>query len=124
MDSNSSTTSDSGDELPSWVAPVLLLLVEDQRQGPRSNNRSRSGQTFVNDLLNCGNPNRIRTVLRMRLDTFLALRDWLVENTALQSSRYVTVEEKLFIFIWIAKSKVSNRDTSEQFNRSGWTISQ
>jgi hypothetical protein len=23
------------------------------------------------------------------------------------------VEEKLFIFIWIAKSKVSNRDTSE-----------
>jgi hypothetical protein len=43
----------------------------------------------------------------MRLDTFLALRDWLVENTALQSSRYVTVEKKLFIFIWIAKSRVS-----------------
>lgn len=122
MDSDSSTASDSNsdDELPSWVAPVLLLLV-DQQQGScaRSNNRSRSGQTFVNDLLNCGNPNRIRTVLRMRLDTFLALRDWLVENTALQSSRYVTVEEKLFIFIWIAKSKVSNRDTLEQFDRSG-----
>jgi hypothetical protein len=99
MDSDSSTTSDSDDELPPWVAPVLLLLVEDQQQGPRSNNRSRSGQTFVNDLLHCGNPNRIRTVLRMCLDTFLALRDWLVENTALQSSRYVTVEEKLFIFI-------------------------
>jgi hypothetical protein len=60
----------------------------------------------------------------MRLDTFLALRDWLLENTALQSSRYVTVEEKLFIFIWIAKSKVPNHDTSEQFDRSGWTISQ
>ena len=124
MESDSSTSSNSDDELPSWVAPVLLLLVEDQQQGPRSNNRSRSGQTFVNNLLNCGNPNRIRTVLRMRLDTFLALRDWLVENTALQSSRYVTVEEKLFIFIWIAKGKVSNRDTSEQFDRSGWTISQ
>jgi hypothetical protein len=124
MDSDSSATSNSDDELPSWVAPVLLLLIKDQQQGPCSNNRSRSGQTFVNDLLNCGNPNRIRTVLRMRLDTFLALRDWLVENTALQSSRYVTVEEKLFIFIWIAKSNVSNRDTAEQFDRSGWTISQ
>ena len=86
MDSNSSTTSDSDDELPSLVALILLLLVEDQQQGPRSNNRSRSGQTFVNNLLNCGNPNRIRTVLRMRLDTFLALCNWLVENTALQSS--------------------------------------
>ena len=52
MDSDSSTTSDSDDELPSWVAPVLLLLDEDQQQGPRSKNRSRSGQTFVNDLLN------------------------------------------------------------------------
>ena len=34
MDSDSSTTSDSDDELPSWVAHVLLLLVEDQQQGP------------------------------------------------------------------------------------------
>jgi hypothetical protein len=83
MDSDSSTTSDSDDELPSWVAHVLPLLVEDQQQGPRSNNRSRSGQNFVNDLLNCGNPNRIRAVLRMRLDTFLALRDWLIENITL-----------------------------------------
>ena len=59
MDSDSSTASesDSDDELPSWVAPVLLLLV-DQQQGScaRSNNRSRIGQTFLNDLLNCGNP--------------------------------------------------------------------
>jgi hypothetical protein len=83
MDSDSSTTSDSDDELPSWVAPVLLLLDKDQQQGPCSNNRSRFGQTFVDDLLNCGNPSRIRTVLQMRLDTFLALRNWLVENTVL-----------------------------------------
>jgi hypothetical protein len=45
MDSDSSTTGDSDDELPSWVAPVLLL-VEDQQQGPRSNNRSRIWPDF------------------------------------------------------------------------------
>jgi hypothetical protein len=41
MDSDSFTTSDSDDELPSWVALILLLLVEDQQQGPCFNNRSR-----------------------------------------------------------------------------------
>jgi hypothetical protein len=50
MDSDSSTTSDSDDVLPSWVAPGLLLLDEDQQQGLCSNNRSRFSQTFVNDL--------------------------------------------------------------------------
>jgi hypothetical protein len=96
MDSDSSTTSDSDNELPSLIAPVLLLFVEDQQQGPRSNNCS---QAFVNDLLNCGNPHRIQTILWMRLDTFLALRDWLVEYSITIISIYYSRGEVIHIYL-------------------------
>ena len=69
-----------------------------------------SGQDYVNDLLNCGNNLRIRNQLCMQLGTFNLLRDWLFENTTLDDSCYVSIEEKLFIFMYIASSGVSNHD--------------
>lgn len=60
----------------------------------------------------------------MNLETFYLLRDWLVSNTKLKSSRKVAVEEKLLIFITIASTGLSNRRIQEQFNRGAHTISQ
>jgi stringent starvation protein B len=71
----------------------------------------------------------------MQLDTFYALRDWLVMNTDLKGDniiynrrirgqgRQVSIEEKLVIFIYIISNGASNRNTSERFSQSNNTIS-
>jgi hypothetical protein len=45
-------------------------------------------------------------------------------NTRLKTSKNVTVEEKLMIFLHITTRPASNRDTQERFSRSSDTISQ
>jgi hypothetical protein len=120
-DSSGSSDSDNDD----WVLPLLLILVAHQREQPRiTTNRLWTGPEYVNNLLNCGNLLRIHNILRMNLETFYLLRDWLVSNTKLKSSRKVAVEEKLLIFITIASTGLSNRRIQEQFNRGAHTISQ
>jgi hypothetical protein len=42
-----------------------------------------TGQEVVNNLLNCGSPTRIHNQLRMKLDTFYQLRNWLLLNTVI-----------------------------------------
>ena len=89
-------TSDNDD----WLIPVLLISTLCDQQPPRlHSNRTYTGQDYVNDLLSCGNSSRIRNQLRMQLKTFNLLRDWLFENTALNNSCHISIEEKLFIFI-------------------------
>ena len=105
-------TSDNDD----WLIPVLLISTLCDQQPPRlHSNRTYTGQDYVNDLLSCGNSSRIRNQLRMQLKTFNLLRDWLFENTALNHSCHISIEEKLFIFINISSSGMSNLDTQERF---------
>jgi hypothetical protein len=59
------------------------------------------GDTYVKELLNSNHPKRIQAVLRMQLNTFYALRDWLLTNTNLKDSKTITVEEKLVTFLHI-----------------------
>jgi hypothetical protein len=101
-------TSDNDD----WLIPVLLISALCDQQPPRlHSNRTYTVQDYVNDLLSCGNSNLIRNQLRMQLKTFNLLGDWLFENTALNNSCHMSIEEKLFIFIYVASSGMSNRDT-------------
>jgi hypothetical protein len=66
---------------------LLLLLIYRRRRHHRiPSNRRWTGQEVVDDLLNCGNATRIHNQLRMQLETFNQLRDWLVNNTKLNSS--------------------------------------
>jgi hypothetical protein len=70
----------------------------------------------------------------MQLDTFYALRDWLVANTDLAGTSIihnqrirgggseVSLEEKLVIFIYIISRGASNRDASERFSRGRYSI--
>jgi hypothetical protein len=108
------------------LLPLILLLLIYRRRRRRHrtpSNRRWTGQEVVDDLLNCGNTTRIHNQLRMRLETFNQLRDWLVNNIKLNSSRYISIEEKLLIFIYITSSGVSNRAAQERFNRGAHTIS-
>jgi hypothetical protein len=124
-DSDTDSDTSMEDDIPPLL-PLLLLALFQRR--PRTTNRRWTGQEVVDDLLNCGNPTRIHNQLRMELGTFFQLRDWLVLNTALkdsspESSRFVSVEEKLLIFVYIASTGASNRATQERFNRAPSMIS-
>ena len=112
------------DEPYAWVLPVLLLAtIYRPQQLWIPSNRSYTGQEYIDDLLNCGSDIRICNQLRMQLETFNQLRNWLYNNSKLKDSRYISIEEKLLIFIYIAKSGSSNRAAQEQFNHGPETIS-
>jgi hypothetical protein len=98
----------------------LAEAVQDRKQRWKN---AMPGSEYADELLNSDHSNRIQAVLRMQLDTFYALRDWLLINTSLKTSKHVTIEEKLMIFFHITIRLASNRDTQERFSRSGDTIS-
>lgn len=99
------------------------MLQRRNRHPPTPSNRRWTCKEVVDDLLNCGNSTRIHNQLRMKLETFFQLRDWLVANTELQSSRGTSVEVKLVIFIYISSNGASNRAAQERFNRGARSIS-
>jgi hypothetical protein len=84
---------------------------------------SMSGSAYIDELLESGHPQRCFEVLRMSLDTFIALRDCLLQTSTLSSSRGLLIEEKLAIFLHIVGRGASNRDTQERFSHSGETVS-
>jgi hypothetical protein len=104
-------------------ALLLLLLQRGHRRVITPSNRRWTCQEVVENLLNCKNATRIHNQLYMQLSTFFYLRDWLVTNTELKSSRDTSIEEKLVIFIYIASTSVSNRVAQERFNRSARSVS-
>src|SRR5436305_5533840 len=96
-------SSNSSDSDIDWVLPLLLLATFNPRRQPRiASNRLYSSQEYVDNLLNCGNDVCIQDQLRMQLDTFYSLRDWLVNNTKLEGSQKVSIKKKLVTFIYIA----------------------
>jgi hypothetical protein len=117
---------------------IFFLLAYRRRRDYQERQRVHTGQSghdYIQELLDSAHPERISHVLRMQLDTFYALRDWLVANTALKGDsivhnrrirgrgRQVSIEEKLVIFLHIISRGASNRDAGERFSRSNNTIS-
>lgn len=123
MNHHNGDDSDDNSQTIVLSALLVLLLHEPRRRLPTPSNRRWTCHEIVEDLLSCGNPTRIHNQLRMQLDTFFHLRDWLRTNTELKSSRDTLIEEKLVIFIYIASTSASNRAAQERFNRSARSIS-
>jgi hypothetical protein len=116
---------------------IFFRLAYKRRQTSQERSRiytGQSGQDYVQELLDSAHPERVYNALRMQLDTFYTLRDWLVINTDLKGNnitqnrrirglgRQVSIEEKLVIFIYIISKGASHRDTSERFSRGRYTI--
>lgn len=86
------TESDSSDtlfddEILLVVAVASLIATEQQQQSTSIPfNRQTSGVAYTIDILTCGSDERIHRELRMTLNTFHLLRDWLLANTVLKSS--------------------------------------
>jgi hypothetical protein len=112
------------DNSDTWAILILLVAILYDQDKRNPSNRCITGQGVVDNLLNSSNLARIHSQLRMNLETFFQLRNWLQDNTKLCDSRWVTIEEKLLIFISISSTGASNRDTQEKFNRGANTISQ
>jgi len=79
-----------------------------------------SGEGWVQELLN-GHPQRIRTELGVHRSTFIILVKAL-QSIGLSSSRNVSVEEQLSIFLYTAVTGLPCTHVGERFQRSSDTI--
>ena len=59
----------------------------------------------------------------MPVTTLLDLRDWILEHGLLGPSRDIPIEEQLVMFLWMIGHRSTNRETIEQFQQSGYTVS-
>jgi hypothetical protein len=80
-----------------------------------------TGAMWVNELI-YGHPERIRSCLGMRVHVYLALVAEL-RTHGLSDSRYVSLREKLAIFLYTCVTGLSIRHVGERFQRSNETIS-
>jgi hypothetical protein len=109
---------------------ALALAIAGAAQATQSHTLMRttplSGKAYIEELITSANPQRCFEVLRMSLETFFALRDWLLLHSCLRGSRKykgVSVEEKLIIFLYTTSKGASSRDCCERFSHSPSTIS-
>jgi hypothetical protein len=80
-----------------------------------------TGEGWVLELLN-GHPRRIQTELGVRRYVFRRLVSAL-QDAGLGRSRFVSLEEKLAIFLYASVTGLSIRHLGERFQRSNDTIS-
>jgi hypothetical protein len=80
-----------------------------------------SGEAWVQEVLT-GHPERIRCELGVHKHVFLGLMDALVD-IGIRSSRNVTLQEQLAIFLYTCVTGLSIRHVGERFQRSNDTIS-
>ena len=63
---------------------IFLLQANKRRQQHQPVYTGQSGHEYVKELLDSAYPERVHHILRIQLDTFYTLRDWLVINTDLK----------------------------------------
>jgi hypothetical protein len=86
------------------------------------------GNHKTEELLNPQNKDRHQEQLRMPLKTFQELVRWLEENTDLCSTHgtrdSTSIEEKVYMFLYLVGNNASNRAVQEVFQCSGWTVTE
>jgi len=80
-----------------------------------------TGEMWVNELI-YGHPDRIRNCLGMRVHVYLALVGELRAH-GLSDSKYVTLREKVAIFLYTCVTGLPIPHVGERFQRSNETIS-
>lgn len=82
----------------------------------------RSGHQYMLELIN-EHPDRLFNKIRMYRPCFDMLIQVLRQQTGLQNSRFLTLEEQVMIFIYVISQKATNRMAMEDWQHSGSTIS-
>jgi hypothetical protein len=81
------------------------------------------GSHKTQNLLLCNNSRRYQEQLRRSFETFSELIEFCIDQTELRSSKHVSIEEKIYIFLYIVGQPASNRHVQEEFSKSGQTVS-
>jgi hypothetical protein len=88
-----------------------------------------TGQLWLDELLGRGsnapnyNPKRVREILGVHRHVFLRLVHILRSQSDLKESDRINAEERVAIFLYIARMGSSNHQAAECFQRGGETIS-
>ena len=117
------------DEIAALVSAEIA--VEHQRKYCNKTPKRTSpwkGNHKTEDLLGSQNKDRHQEQLRMPLRTFRELVKWLEENTDLRSTQgtreSTSIEEKVYMFLYLVGHNASNRAVQEAFQCSGWTVTE
>ncbi|RYP80389.1 hypothetical protein DL769_002485 [Monosporascus sp. CRB-8-3] len=104
------------------VATAATLAVLDRHSQYRIKvyTDNQTGPKYVFAML-CSADDRFRRIMRMKKNTYHALRRWLLVNTALRASR-ISVDEKLMIFFHIVAQGSSVRVVADRFMRSNYAV--
>ena len=100
----------------------ILILAASQYAERKKRGEYLSGADFLKQLTESESTTRMRSNLRMRLDTFTALHNWLLAKTKLRSARRSDSAEKLGVFLYTIGHGAHNRELQERFSHSGETI--
>ncbi|KAL0534207.1 hypothetical protein IC582_028495 [Cucumis melo] len=99
---------------------MSLHRIQSSKQPCRTS--ALRGHDYVIKLLN-GNDSRCFDCFRMKRITFIRFCEDLKSKTNLKSSRYLTVQEKVVVFLLIISHNESNCIAAERFQHSGHTFS-
>lgn len=106
--------------LLAYLVGLLALVVEHSTPTPYHTS-ALTGEAWVLELMT-GHPDRIRCELGVSIDVFHALLAHLRE-IGIDRSKYVSIEEQLSIFLYMAVTGLTIRHVGERFQRSNETIS-
>lgn len=104
---------------------TLILIIKILRKkciGRRPDTDSMlTGPRYVKELLE-GNPAHCQEMLRMKIEAFISMCHHFRIRGWLQNSRYISVEEKVAMFLMALSQNIRNRLVKRRFNHSTQTI--
>ena len=107
---------------------ILVVLIVVYRYNSSLYNRRQvrtsilTGAAYTQEVM-IGHPRRFQEVMRMPRYTFGRLVRFLEERTDLQSSRNISIEEKLAMFMHAVGHGQGNQSVQERYQHSGETVS-
>jgi hypothetical protein len=109
-------------ELEEIIPAIVIGAAQAAKAQKTPQNTGLPGRQYLQELLQ-SSPKRVYDVLRMQKETFLELCEWLELNTDLKSSRRISIQEQVAMFLWTLNYSASNRQVKERFQHSRDTIS-
>jgi hypothetical protein len=108
------------------MAAIAAVAVLSQKYSANHNKQPKNtsqmtGQEWIEELL-AGHPKRFYNNMGMNKHVFKQLIQELIQ-VGLHDTRYVTSEEQLAIFLYLAVTGLAQRHLEERFQRSADTIS-
>jgi hypothetical protein len=121
------------DSLTSEIAVLVSTQIAAEHNRKYCNKTPKrtspwKGSHKTENLLNSENKDRHQEQLRMPLKTFQELVRWLEGNTDLRSTEgtreSTSIEEKVYMFLYLVGNNASSRAVQEAFQCSGWTVTE